>query len=355
MREVGANGYGATTELILFPFERQWYDKTRYAARRWERQLEQDTARLLKSISETEFALPPPRWREQLQLRHNTSQEPQSAPPVEDQIATDFIEARAIESLVAALPRAAPNQQNAKAQLVLFEEPGTYALLPPNGQVIALGGAGDREISRIKPGDGEKQLFVNVSELQPGMLLALPETTDRDLIDARADQLLADPSSVRAMADRWKHALKRHFDARRDTYASFSRRMRDAGQARDPFTIRSWANDTRSVAPRSFRTVVPLLARLTGDAELLEGCDATISAIDQIYRARARAAELLIAQIFSGELDLSGSQLEIEVSGHRLTFGLHKVEKCAGLRDVPVELIGRARNFAETSAQALGA
>ena len=256
--------------------------------------------------------------------------------------------------MVAALPKAAAHQQNAKAQLVLFEEPGTYALLPPNGQVIVLRTEGTDRVSTIKPGGGEKQLLVNVFALQPGMLLALPETTDRDLIDARADQLLVNAGSIRAAADRWKHALKRHFDTRLDTYSSFSLRMSEAGQLRDAFTIRSWANDTRSIAPRNYRTVVPLLARLTGDVELTEGSDATISAIDQIYRARARAAELLIGQIFSGELDLSGPQLEIAVSGRLLTFGLHKVERCAGVREVPIELVGRALNFTEMPTQVLG-
>ncbi len=353
MREVGANGYGATTDIILLPFERRWYDRTRTAARRWERQLEHDTARILKDISQTEFAVPPTRWREQVRLRHDGAEAPRNAEDIDDETPTEHIEARALEALVAALPKAAAYQQHAKAQLVLFEDPGTYALLPPNGQVIVLRVEGADDVSTIKPGGGEKQLFVNVSALQPGMLVALPETTDRDLIDARADQLLADAGSVRAAADRWKLALKRHFEAGRDTYASFSLRMRDAGQSRDAFTIRSWASDTRSIAPRNYRTVVPLLARLTGDAELTEGGDATISAIDQIYRARARAAELLIAQIFSGELDLSGPQLEIAVSGRRLTFGLHKVERCAGVRDVPIELVGRARNFTEMPAQAL--
>ncbi|MEI9927828.1 MAG: hypothetical protein WDN44_09125 [Sphingomonas sp.] len=354
MREVGANGYGATTDIILLPFERRWYDKTRNAARRWERRLEHDTARILKDISETEFALPPARWREQLQLRHDTSAPPQDTQGIDDETPTEHIEARALEALVAALPKAAAYQQQVKAQLVLFEEPGTYALLPPNGQIIVLRTEGTGQVSTIKPGGGEKQLFVNVSALQPGMLLALPETTDRDLIDARADQLLVDAGSVRAAADRWKHALKRHFDAGLDTYSSFSLRMSEAGQSRDAFTIRSWANDTRSIAPRNYRTVVPLLARLTEDAELIEDGDATISAIDQIYRARARAAELLIGQIFSGELDLSGPQLEIAVSGRRLTFGLHKVERCAGVREVPIDLLGRARNFTEMPTQALG-
>lgn len=354
MREVGANGYGATTDIILFPFERRWYDKTHNAARRWERQLENNTARVLKDISETEFALPSARWREQLQLRHHTSEAPPNAQAIDDETPTEHIEARALEALVAALPKAAAHELHAKAQLVLFEEPGTYALLPPNGQVIVLRAEGADQVSTIKPAGGEKQLLVNVSALQPGMLLALPETTDRDLIDARADQLLVDAGSVRAAADRWKHALRRHFDAGLDTYSSFSLRMSEAGQSRDPFTIRSWASDTRSIAPRNYRTVVPLLARLTEDAELTEGCDGTISAIDQIYRARARAAELLIGQIFSGELDLSGPQLEITVSGRLLIFGLHKVERCAGVRDVPIDLVGRARNFTEMPTQALG-
>lgn len=354
MREVGANGYGAITDIILLPFERRWYDKTRNAARRWERQLENDTARILKDISETEFAQPPALWREQLRLRHDTSGPPQDAQDIDDETPTEYIEARALEVLVAAFPKAAAFQQPVKAQLVLFEEPGAYALLPPNGQVIVLRNEGVDQVSTNRSGSAEKQLFVSVSALQPGMLLALPETTDRDLIDARADQLLVDAGSVRAAADRWKHALKRHFDAGLDTYSSFSLRMSEAGQSRDAFTIRSWANDTRSIAPRNYRTVVPLLARLTDDAELTEGGDATISAIDQIYRARARAAELLIGQIFSGVLDLSGSHLEIAVSGRRLTFGLHKVEQCAGILDVPIDLVGRARNFAEMPKQALG-
>lgn len=354
MREVGANGYGAITDIILLPFERRWYDKTRNAARRWERRLEHNTAHVLKDISEREFALPPARWREQLQLRHQISEAPQNAQAFDDETPTEHIETRALEALVAALPKTAVHQQHAKAQLVLFEEPGTYALLPPNGQVIVLRTDGPDRISTIKPGGGERRLLVNVSALQPGMLLALPETTDRDLIDARADQLLSDAGSVRAAADRWKRALKRHFDAGFDTYGSFSLRMSEAGQTRDVFTIRSWANDTRSIAPRNYRTVVPLLARLTRDAELTKGGDATISAIDQIYRARARAAELLVGQIFSGELDLSDPKLEITVSGHRLTFGLHKVERCAGVRDVPIDLVGRARSFTEMPTQALG-
>lgn len=354
MREVGVNGYGATTDIILFPFERRWYDKTRSAARRWERQLENDTARFLKEISEKEFALPPARWREQLELRHHTSDVPDSSETIDDETPTEHIEARAFEALIAALPKGAAHQQNAKAQLVLFEEPGTYALLPPNGQVIVLWAEAADPVASIKLGGGERQLLVNVSALKPGMLLALPETTDRDLIDARADQLLVNASSVRAAADRWKHALKRHFAAGLDTYSAFSLRMSEAGQSRDVFTIKSWANDTRSIAPRNYRTVVPLLARLTQDEELIEGGDATISAIDQIYRARTRAAELLIGQIFSGELDLSGPQLEITVSGRRLNFGLHKVERCAGVRDVPIELVGRAGNLTAMPTMALG-
>jgi hypothetical protein len=93
---------------------------------------------------------------------------------------------------------------------------------------------------------------------------------------------------------------------------------------------------------------------LTGDAELAAAVSATISAIDQIYRARARAADLLLEQVFSGELDLSGPQLEITVSDRRLIFGLHKVERCVGIRDVPIDLMGRARNFADATATTHG-
>jgi len=347
MREVASNGYGATTDLILLPFERRWYDKTLSAARRWERQLEQGASQFLKSVFDSEFASPPVLWREQFQLRHTPPKSQQNAQDMDDDTPVEYVEARALEALIAALPKGDESQQHAMAQLVLFEQQGSYALLPPNGQVIVLRtGDADHVLANAGVG-GEKQLLVNVSALQPGMLLALPETTDRDLIDARADQLLVNAGSVRDTADRWKQALRRHFEAGRDTYVSFSRKIGEAGQSRDPFTIKSWATDTRSIAPRSFRIVVPLLARLTQDPQLTEGVDETISAIDQIYRARTRAAELLIEQIFSGEIDLSAPRLEISVSDHRLCFGLYKVERCAGIRDVPVDFIGRIRNFTD--------
>lgn len=349
MREISANGYGAQTELLLLPFEHRWYERVLAAARRWERRLEHDTALLLRHISDTALAAPTMRWREQTRRRMEVISAPAAEAAVDDEPHTDFIEARAVEALVRALPHASDNHTYATAQLVLFDDPGTYALLPPQGQVIALQIPQPAPNQHRKVGSAERQLLISVSALEPGMLLALPETTDRDLIDARADQLLPEAHNTRAAADCWKRALKRHIDSGEDSFQSFARRMAEAGEPRDAATIRSWAGDTRSIAPRSFRRVVPLLATLTGDNELSSSIPATLAAIDQIYRARAQAAELLLQEIFSNKLDLSGSRLALTVGGHPLSFGLHRVERCAGLRDVPADLIGRAARFSETA------
>jgi hypothetical protein len=39
MRELANNGYGASMDLVLLPFERRWFDATTTAMRRWERRL----------------------------------------------------------------------------------------------------------------------------------------------------------------------------------------------------------------------------------------------------------------------------------------------------------------------------
>jgi hypothetical protein len=121
--------------------------------------------------------------------------------------------------------------------------------------------------------------------------------------------------------------------------------MAEAGEPRDVLTIRSWVGDTRSIAPRNYRSVVPLIAELTADEMLASNMAETITAIDRVYRARTDAAERILAEIFSGVLDLSRPRLEVDVEGRRLSFALHRVDRCAGIREVPVELIGRPAQF----------
>jgi hypothetical protein len=173
------------------------------------------------------------------------------------------------------------------------------------------------------------------------MVLAVPETTDRDLVDARADQFLPNPARTRMLAGLWKTAIRKRLSEGTDDFQSLSQKMKAAGESRDPATIRSWATDSKSVAPRNYRHVVPLLAQLTGDADLGAQMSEVLSAIDLMYRARERAAEALLHDIFSGEIDIDAPELTVSLPGGALSFALHRVRQCAGIKDVPTDRIGR--------------
>jgi hypothetical protein len=351
MREIAANGYGARTELVLFPFEKTWFDNVLAAARRWETRLERDTIHTLRDVISTlgGTRAETQQWREQTGKRLEEVVVPK-APELDDRSDADLLEERSIEALARSIPKGSGGQSTTRAQLILFEEAGAYVLLPPLGRTIVLQAPGE-DAQTATGSDAERQLFRNVSDLEPGMLLALPESTDRDLIDARADQFLADPTKSRELAGLWKLALKRRFDTGADDPYSFSRKMAEAGEARDPATIRSWVTDTKSVAPRNYRHVVPLLAQLSGEKELADRLTEVLTSIDLLYRARTRAAEGLLQDVFSGEIDLDAPRLSVELSDRELSFGLHRVRRCAGIREVAVDCVGRLSHFSATSCE----
>jgi hypothetical protein len=177
------------------------------------------------------------------------------------------------------------------------------------------------------------------------MIVALPEETDRDLIDARADLLLGDGGATRNLADTWKRCLREYFELLGETFQAFAARMAEAGEPRDAQTIKSWVGETRSVAPLRFKTVLPLLSELTCDVLPKDSLPQVIAAIEKVYHARAEAAESLVAEIFSGELDLNAASLTVDVDGKELRYALQKVDRCAGVTEVPHELIGRFLRF----------
>jgi hypothetical protein len=346
MRELSNVGYGARTDMLLMPFERRWYDRTISACRRWERRLERSTVRLLKRIVDDGLGNAEAHWHEQASRRvelHAAN----DVEPIDDTPETTQAEVRAVEGIRRALPTAASRNEMAKAQLVLFTDPGAFALLPPAGHVIVLPEGDGRSIEN----SDERGLLMSVGALKPGMLTALPIETDRDLIDAWADRILSDGGTTRARADRWKDALKRHFAATGESYARFAKRMKEAGERRDALTIRSWANDTRSVAPRSYRRVLPLIANLTDDAILQESLDDTTAAIDGIYRVRTEAADAIVREVFSGAIDISQPSIAFEVDGRRVAYALARIERLVGIQDVPSELVGRQLHLADMTIQ----
>jgi hypothetical protein len=346
MREIANNGYSGRLGLILYPFEQRWFSSIREASQKWERRLEEKTTtslRRLTAVSKLNTG-GASLWPEQADehVKAVTQDSPDDAVEESDAPVFEEIEARTIAALQKRIEHEKTNRATASARLVLFEEDGAYAFLPPAGRVIVLADSdGPLDSRLLKGSDAERVLFRTVSRLEHGMVLAFSSGDDRDLVDARADQFIPHAPAVRETARAWKDALKRHLKPTTAGYTDFSRRLALEGERRDPYTIRTWATHTNSIAPRNYRVVVPLIATLTGDLGLQQLMPQVLAAIDQIYRARAQAADAIIREIFSGEIDVNSGQLAFELNGVIIAYTLHRVREVSGVQEVPIELIGK--------------
>lgn len=352
MRELASNGYGKTLELILYPFEQRWFDKTVAAGARWERRIEAGTLKALSSVSArlTNAGREAPMWRSETWERLQavvTSKETTDPLEVPEADAPEF--ERLEGQNVGAVQRAAligrEGHPTARAQLVMFDDPGRHIFLRAGGRVIVLAGPGIDQRATTG-GDAEKLLYRSVDALEPGWVLAIAEGGDRDLVDARADLFIQDAPKVRALAEAWKVALRRYMNRMGLEAAAVARRLREAGVSRDTATVRYWTTNSTTVAPRGYKDVIPVIARLTMDDDLKSSQTKVLAAIECIYRARSRAAEAIVQELFSGAIDLDARHLAFEIGGAVVQYGLHTVQSLEGLCDVPVEILGRIRTLA---------
>lgn len=345
IRELDNNGYGFRLDLLLLPFEQIWFRNTTAAGRRWEGQLETKTSGTLRDLAEqlSKNTKSATLWRDQIDQRIAIPTPPTVDGTEQlDDSEIEQLEARAIESLCQSMAQSRAGRPSARAQLVLFDDANSYVFLPPAGKVIVLSPRlGALDESALAGGDAERLLFRSVTSLEPGMVLAFSAGGDRDLIDARSDQYLANPSHIRTCADLWRAALKRHVSLDHNEHSQLSQRLGAAGQPRAPATVRAWMTQTHTLAPMNFRSVVPLIARLTGDRELTVKLGEVLQSIDLIYRARARAAEAIVRELFSGQINLDSDELCFELGDTKIRYFLYRINRLAGIREVPVEIIGK--------------
>ncbi|CAM3276354.1 DrmE family protein [Asticcacaulis taihuensis] len=342
MRELAQTGYSVSVELILFPFEKKWYNTSIKAGNRWERQLEKKTISNFRSnpvfsqIINSKGGI----WQKQVVDRLNSSDTSVDYNAVEfGTLEFEDYEAEAIALLEKSISQEQEKSNLSIGKLVLFERDSSYTFLPPHGKVIVLAD-NDRQLSDQTSASAESRLFRLVSSLQPGMVLAFPQGGDRDLVDSRADEFIKNASSVRVQASSWKTALKRHFARTNESYSAFSRRLANSGEPRDPQTVKAWANNTHSVAPKNYKTLIPLLALLTDDDDLKGGISATVRAIDLIYKARSLAAESIVHSLLSGEIDTEAEELTFQLNGRSVGYALHKIKSLGLARPVQTERLG---------------
>ncbi|BAR58807.1 hypothetical protein NK6_5649 [Bradyrhizobium diazoefficiens] len=335
MRELSNSGYGTSLDFILLPFERDWLDSTLQANSRFEKQLSGRNRKLFGELAaDLRISIRPP-----AELVGETTELSDSSDITE----IERVEARAVDSLLRSVAQPKTGQATANAQLVIFEEAGSYAYLPPTGKVIVLpGNETALDEGKLEAGLAEQLLFRGVGDLVPGMVLALPVETDRDLVDARADLFLAEAARVRSSAAIWKNAIRRHIANDPVGHKRFAERLTEAGRSRQASTVRSWISHSATVAPSNYRQLIPLIAKLTNDAELRSTCNEVMQSVDQIYRAKSRAAAAIVRELFSGVIDKDQDELLFDLNGHQVRYQLRHVKILAGVRKVPVDLIGKS-------------
>jgi hypothetical protein len=349
MRELSNSGYGSSLDFVLLPFERDWLSSTLEANSRFEKRLNARGRKLFADLAaDLKIAISP------------------AAEPVVDTTTKDLldgsdvtdiekVEERALDSLLRSVAQPRAGQTTANAQLVIFEEAGSYAYLPPTGKVIVLPGhEANLDEGKLEAGLAEQLLFQSVSDLVPGMVLALPVETDRDLVDARADMFLKDAARVRSSAAIWKDAIRRHIANDPIGHKRFAEKLTDAGRSRQASTVRSWILHSATVAPSNYRQLIPLIAKLTNDPQLQSSCNEVMQSVDQIYRAKSHAAAAIVRELFSGVIDKEQDELVFDLNGHQVIYQLRHVKSLAGVRKVPVELIGKSARIAGSDQTAAG-
>ena len=363
MRELNNCALARSVFYILYEFERGWLRSLVGAAERWQGHLSQMTAGDYSAAIERQTRS----WRGKagiLWLRRPALPEEKIGAdlPAEDIVEeslkespdVDYLESRIIEEIRKRAVTHAGVGRVASGKLFTFEDIGAYAYLPPHGRVIELStlssdqgslSGQDEEKKEVK--NAERILFRKVSSLTPGSLLAFSVESDRDLIDARADQFLVDTNAVRRTAGMWKTALEKFMGGGSDKIELFLQRLADAGEKRELSTVMSWVLGSNTIAPRNYRSVVPLIAKVTQDEELLRSLEKVLSDVDLIYRARTEAAAEIVKEIFSGDIDLNAEILEFNVSGNMLRYELHRVKSVEGQSLVPIELVGSVHRIDE--------
>ena len=129
MRELRVCGYAAHMALVLMGFEREWESVSRKAGASWEKRLVARTRSQWSRLAARVDSVARPVF-----LDVPTPPENESYPNEDDSSGEEFLNTRFIETI---RNRTSParGEEIALAQLAVFEEPGAYIFLPPNGYV----------------------------------------------------------------------------------------------------------------------------------------------------------------------------------------------------------------------------
>lgn len=340
MRALRVGGYALAIHYVLFPFERSWEEMSSQAGAARQCALERETVARWEDLAETYRA----KARKPRMPVPVTRRDQQAEVAEEEATIPEWLEMQVAERIRRSYA-GRPQAEVVQARLVLFDDPGYYALLPPKGRVIDLTRVLQKqddvaEDETDQGGDAERLILRPVKEIRPGSLLAFPETTNRQLLDELADRLVRDAERTREVAGLWHVAIRECYESVGRDAASIQQLLRSHGIERAPSTILQWIASPHIIAPRRWRSTVPGIADATGNMELKSKLRDVLRAIEILYRARREAAGRLVRQLRAGSVDPESGMLSLEIEGHTVTYRVLRVRVVDAPREFPFDQVG---------------
>lgn len=167
-----------------------------------------------------------------------------------------------------------------------LEEGGVY-FLPENGDII----------SSPLPNDLQNNLTeVQVSDLEAGDYVMLPDTHGGSLSDYILDKIRPNMNELRTSAYRWKKILKEYIETKElkiDEMADFL--GAEAGLKRDPSTIKQWIANDHLIAPQNPEESIPALFKaFSNGRDYIEDAQTCIKSCKEIYSLRRQVLNNLL-------------------------------------------------------------
>ena len=326
MREIRNCGYAVHTALLLFGFEREWEAVSRKAGASWEKRLVARSRSQWSRLAARVDGLARPAF---IDVPAPPENEPY--PSEEDSSGEEFLNTRLVEAIRS---RTSPAQGDdlAQARLVVFEEPGAYIYLPPNGSVIslsraleALSGRTEADLEAASESHAERFINCSVADIRPGDMLAFPQERKLDLLDVFANRLMETPVETRRLAQLWRSALHRFSESNNYNVRELRSLLAARGLKRHQVTISGWLHGGNIVAPLGYHESIPIIAAVTGDMELSHQIEKVLSSVDLVYRARYQAARELLKQLVRQDIRVREGTASVQVEDHRIHYSIQRV------------------------------
>ncbi len=345
MREVRNCGFALNKYFIFYPFERDWDQGSIRAGKLSLTELHRQNEKRLVALGK-EYGLKP--------AEGDSKWLPSTIPP-EEEMSSEYDEmsetgvlshSEWLEEKMADTIRKKEHQRVdgvsiTKGKLIIFENPGYYIYLPPRGKVICLSNVLDAsnniilDQKTIDKGISEQLISWQVKDVSAGSLLAFPEEKKGDLLDSLANKILKNPEEIRRQANLWKTALVRKFDKDYDNLSELREDLEIAGISRTVATLQHWIYSTDIIAPQHCNEEIPILAEFTHDIDLEKNLKLVLSSIDQIYRARRRAAGKVVEQLLQGDIDHEEGMISLKHDSQEIIYRMLRVKSV----DPPVEVV----------------